>query len=220
MPQALRHPQFSRRTMIQAGSVGLLGLGMNHLAALRQADGAAGKPKKIAKAKSVIYIFLSGGMAQQDSFDPKPDGPASIRGEFAAVSTKTPGVQICEHLPMLAARSDKWALVRSLTHPYNEHSNGHMVMLMDEFVDMGATSPQRLGGSPVTLHVTVPDVDAAFERAVSAGATVVMPVADQFWGDRYGSIRDPFGHSWSLATHVRDMTPEEIRKAMAEAMPG
>ena len=66
----------------------------------------------------------------------------------------------------------------------------------------------------------VPDVDAAFARAVEAGATVTMELADQFWGDRYGSIRDPFGHSWSLATHVRDMTPEEIRKAMAEAMPG
>jgi uncharacterized protein (DUF1501 family) len=121
------HPRPSRRTMIQAGSIGLLGLGMNHLAPLRSV--AAAKGKKLVKAKSVIYIFLSGGLAQQDSFDPKPDGPASIRGEFAAIATKTPGVQVCEHLPMLAARSDKWALVRSLTHPYNEHSNGHMVML-------------------------------------------------------------------------------------------
>src|SRR5688500_15244885 len=124
----MRHPNLSRRTMIQAGSIGILGLGINHLAPLRHAT-AAKNGKKLVKAKSVIYIFLSGGLAQQDSFDPKPDGPASIRGEFQAIATKTAGVQICEQLPMLAARSDKWALVRSLTHPYNEHSNGHMVML-------------------------------------------------------------------------------------------
>ncbi len=99
--------------------------------------------------------------------------------------------------------------------------NGHMVMLMDEFVDMGATSPQRLGGSPVTLHLTVPDVDAAFERAVSAGATVVMPVADQFWGDRYGCVQDPFGHLWSLATPLPNAptTAEELAEAMANAGP-
>ncbi len=114
--------------MIQAGSISLLGLGMNHLASFRQANAAA-KSGKLVKAKSVIYIFLSGGLAQQDSFDPKPNGPASIRGDFQAIATKAPGVQVCEHLPLLAARSDKWALVRSLTHPYNEHSNGHMVML-------------------------------------------------------------------------------------------
>lgn len=78
---------------------------------------------------SVIYIFLSGGLAQQDSFDPKPDAPADIRGEFAPISTRTPGLQICEHLPMLADRSDRWSVLRSLSHPYNEHSQGHMVML-------------------------------------------------------------------------------------------
>lgn len=99
--------------------------------------------------------------------------------------------------------------------------NGHMVMLMDEFPEMGASSPQRLGGSPVTLHLTVPDVDAAFERAVSAGATVVMPVADQFWGDRYGCVQDPFGHLWSLATPLPNapQTAEELAEAMANAGP-
>ena len=98
--------------------------------------------------------------------------------------------------------------------------NGSTVMLSDEFADYGMVGPAALTSSPVTIHLMVPDVDAAFARAVEAGATVTMEVADQFWGDRYGSIRDPFGHSWSLATHVRDMTPEEIRKAMAETMPG
>src|SRR5262245_32605433 len=111
-----RHPfvgqRLSRRAAIQAGAVSLLGLGMNHVAALREA-GAAAKPR----AKSVIYIFLSGGLAQHDSFDPKPDAPDDVRGEFKPIATRSPGVSICEHLPLLAARSDKWALVRSLTHP-------------------------------------------------------------------------------------------------------
>jgi PhnB protein len=97
--------------------------------------------------------------------------------------------------------------------------NGAMVMLMDEFPEMGGLSPTSLGGSPVTLHLTVPDVDAAFERAVAAGATVVMPVEDQFWGDRYGCVRDPFGHLWSLATPRpgAPQTAEELAAAMADA---
>ena len=92
---------------------------------------------------------------------------------------------------------------------------GQTVMLVDENRQYGMLSPTALGGSPVTLHLEVPDVDAAFARAVAAGATVAMPVADQFWGDRYGVLRDPFGHSWSLATHQRDVSLEEAKAAMA-----
>ena len=91
--------------------------------------GATDSVSMVRKPRSVIYIFLSGGLAQQDSFDPKPNAPRDIRGEFQQVATQTPGLQICEHLPMLAARSDSWSVVRSLSHPYNEHSQGHMVML-------------------------------------------------------------------------------------------
>jgi hypothetical protein len=132
---ALRHPAITRRSALSAGCVGLLGLGMNHLEALRAAEplrtaeAGSGKDRPPARAKSVIYIFLSGGLAQHDSFDLKPAAPDSIRGEFAPIATGTPGVQICEHLPLLAARSDKWALVRSLTHPSNDHSLGHHIML-------------------------------------------------------------------------------------------
>lgn len=92
--------------------------------------------------------------------------------------------------------------------------NGAMVMLVDEMPEYGALSPLALKGSPVTVHLNVPDVDKAFARAVKAGATTVMPVADMFWGDRYGVLKDPFGHSWSIATHQRDMTAKEIQKAM------
>src|SRR5262245_50285278 len=89
-----------------------------------------------------------------------------------------------------------------------------IVMLNDEFPKMGAKAPQTIGGTPVTLHLFVPDVDTVFDRAMHAGAKSVMPVADQFWGDRYGVLEDPFGHKWSIATHKKDPTPDEIRKAM------
>ena len=115
---------------MQIGGIGLLGLGTNHVQGLRAlaARESADEPRADSP-KAVIYVFLSGGLTQHDSFDPKPQAPDEIRGEFTAIATKTAGVHICEHLPMLAERSEKWALVRSLTHPYNEHSIGHHVML-------------------------------------------------------------------------------------------
>ena len=125
-----RHPQFSRRIAVQAGAVGLLGLGMNHHMSLQAADVKAfNSLPGFGKAKSLIYIFLSGGLAQQDSFDLKPDAPDDVRGEFNPASTKTPGTQICEHLPGLASISDKWSMCRSLTHPTNGHTLGHFFML-------------------------------------------------------------------------------------------
>jgi PhnB protein len=90
------------------------------------------------------------------------------------------------------------------------------VMLVDEMPEWGALGPTSLKGSPVTIHLYVEDVDAVVARAVKAGAKVTMPVADQFWGDRYGKLEDPFGHHWSIATHVRDVSMEEAQKAMRE----
>jgi hypothetical protein len=123
------HPQLSRRAALQAGSIGLLGLGMNHLSLLDAAQQRTGAKTPPPKAKSVIYIFLSGGLSQIDSFDMKPEASEETRGEFKPISTRTPGLQICEHLPELAKRSEKWALCRSLTHGWNEHSQGHHIML-------------------------------------------------------------------------------------------
>jgi uncharacterized glyoxalase superfamily protein PhnB len=94
-----------------------------------------------------------------------------------------------------------------------------MLMLMDEFPDWDATGPTALGGTPVTIHLSVPDVDHAFERAVEAGATARMAPADMFWGDRYGVVEDPFGHRWSMATHIRDVSPEEMAAAMQQGCP-
>ena len=97
---------------------------------------------------------------------------------------------------------------------------GRPVFLVDDFPEYcggKSESPTALGGTPVTIHRFVDDCDAAIQRAVQAGATVKMPAADMFWGDRYGVVTDPFGHNWSIATHQKDLTPDEIAKAMQGA---
>ncbi len=86
------------------------------------------------------------------------------------------------------------------------------LMLADEFPQFGERSPQSLGGSPVVLNIYVEDVDKLFTQAVAAGAKVTMPLADQFWGDRYGQVVDPFGHHWALGAHKEDVAPEELEK--------
>jgi uncharacterized glyoxalase superfamily protein PhnB len=91
-----------------------------------------------------------------------------------------------------------------------------VVMLNEEMPEWGSFGPKHLKGSPVTIHLYVENVDAVFEQAVSAGAKVTMPLDDMFWGDRYGKLEDPFGHQWSIGTHMRDPSPEEMQKAMEE----
>jgi hypothetical protein len=117
-----------RRSILQAGAIGAFGLDLAMLESLR-ADEVDAKAQTSRSAKSVLFIFLSGGLSQIDSFDMKPEAPAAIRGEFKPVSTKSPGIQYCEHLPKLALHSDKLALVRSLTHGSNEHNEAHTIML-------------------------------------------------------------------------------------------
>ena len=90
------------------------------------------------------------------------------------------------------------------------------LMLVDEMPEWGALGPKALKGSPVTIHLSVENVDAVVAQAVAAGAKVTMPVADMFWGDRYGQLEDPYGHRWSVATHIRDLSPDEIQQAMAQ----
>jgi hypothetical protein len=110
--------------------IGLFGLRSSESWAQGLAGRSPFKPNaRSSSARSVIYIFLSGGLSQLDSFDLKPDAPAEIRGEFRPIATRTPGIWICEHLPRLAQRSHLWALVRSLTHSSNDHSAGHQIML-------------------------------------------------------------------------------------------
>lgn len=90
------------------------------------------------------------------------------------------------------------------------------VFLADEFPDWGSFSPKSLNGSPVVIGLYVEDADATFNQALEAGAEVAMPLEDAFWGDRYGKVKDPFGHTWSIATHIRDVSPEEMQKAIEE----
>ncbi len=90
------------------------------------------------------------------------------------------------------------------------------LMLVDENKEWGTLSPKSLNGSPVTIHLYVTDVDAVFARAVKEGGTSRMAPMDMFWGDRYGVVIDPFGHNWSIATHVKNMTPEEMQTEMAK----
>ncbi len=92
------------------------------------------------------------------------------------------------------------------------------IYLGDELPEMGAVSPQTLGGSPVSLNIYTEDCDATFTRAVAAGATVKMPLTDMFWGDRYGKITDPFGHTWGISTHKEDVSEQEMEKRGKEWM--
>ncbi len=112
-----------------------------------------------------------------------------------------------------AARMPNGKIMHALLRVGNSN-----LMLNDEMPEYGALSPLSGGSSSVTIHIYTENVDAAFERATSAGAKVGMPLMDQFWGDRYGTVTDPFGHKWSLASHVKDLSPEEMHRAMNEAM--
>jgi PhnB protein len=93
-----------------------------------------------------------------------------------------------------------------------------MIMLADEHPEMGIVGPETLGGSPASICLYVPDVDSRFARAIDAGATVKRPLADQFYGDRSGTLTDPFGHVWTIATHQEDVSMEEMNRRFAQMM--
>jgi uncharacterized protein (DUF1501 family) len=119
-PHVIPHPGVTRREWLQVGYTGLLGLGLPSLYAAQAPAGQA-QPTRPRRAKSMILVFLTGGAGQLDTFDPKPDAPKEIRGEFTSIATRTAGARVCEHLPRLAARSDRYAVVRSLAHRDNNH---------------------------------------------------------------------------------------------------
>ncbi len=125
-PSDITHAPLPRRQILQAGSLGLMGMSLSDLLAWEARAKEAGVDN--GPKRSVIYIFLSGGLSQHESFDPKPEAPAQIRGEFSPIPTQTPGLFISEHLPQLAARSKMWSLVRSLTHSQNGHGAGIHIM--------------------------------------------------------------------------------------------
>ena len=191
-PQAGCRRLLSRRQAVRAGSIGMLGLA--ELARLREAAGNTAPP-----SRAVIVVFLSGGLAQHESFDPKPDGPLDIRGEFAAIPTRSAGVRISEHLPLLAERSERWALCRSLTHGSNDHSAGHHIMLtghsdLPAGFDPGKPKPSDWPSIPALVSTLLPGRDilppaiVLPERLVHATGRTLP---GQF-GGMLGRARDPW----------------------------
>lgn len=106
---------------------------------------------------------------------------------------------------------------KSVGHSHLRIGGGHL-FLCDEFPGGNCRAPTSIGGTSVSLHIYVEDVDAAFDRAVKAGGKPVMPPTDMFWGDRFGKLADPYGHEWSLASHVEDVSPDEMARRGKEAM--
>ncbi len=204
---SLVHPTFPRRFALQAGALGLLGLGMHELRGLRGAESTDAVSASFGRAKSCIYIFLSGGLAQHESFDLKPQAPAEIRGEFTPIATQSPGMEICEHLPRLAARSSQWSVVRSLTHPSNDHTRGHYFMLTGR-----SDVPVGFTGDRVAKPIDWPSIASVAGDAARRGLTasgppgslppaMVLPERLVHWsggvipgayGGQMGPQRDPF----------------------------
>jgi len=198
------HPSITRRTAIQAGAIGLLGLGSNHLSALREAaasESSGNAAFSHAPAKSCIYIFLSGGLSQHETFDLKPEAPDGIRGEFQPISTNTPGLQISEHLPRLAQRSHLWSVCRSLTHPSNDHTAGHYYMLTGRSIPSPGFSGDRVTTPNDWPSIASVVGDAVPRRNDNLPPAVVLPERLVHWsggvipgayGGLMGSHRDPF----------------------------
>lgn len=130
------------------------------------------------------------------------------------------GLKAIEYYKKVFGATDKGTIMmmpdgKSVAHAELEIGNSK-IMLSDEFPQMNCLSPTSIGGSPVSLYLYVEDVDKTFNLAVSQGGKSLFPVQDMFYGDRHGSIQDPFGHIWSIATHIKDLTREEMKKAAEE----
>src|SRR5205085_9215833 len=154
----------TRRDFLQIGLGGLVGLGMSDLLRLRAAENAAAKPA-LANGKNVncILIWLDGGPSHYETFDPKPDAPSEIRGEFKAIPTKVPGVQFCEAIPELAKTFDKFAVVRSICHKDPNHGGGNHYMMT------GAPTPVPVAcGASVTFHPSFGSM-VSFDRGIRKG---------------------------------------------------
>ena len=142
--------------------------------------------------------------------------PKSIPDGF---NTLTPHIIVQDAAKAIAFYKDDFGAIETTRHMTPDGSaimhaqlrlGNSMLMLANEFPQWGCLSPLSLKGSSTTLHLYVDDADAAFDRAMKAGCKITMPLMDQFWGDRYGCLEDPFGHKWSIATHKHDFTPEQI----------
>lgn len=193
----------TRRVAVQAGAIGL-GLGIGELSALRSLSAATTVPR----AKSVIFVFLTGGLSHHDSLDPKPDAPSEIRGEFQTRATNVPGLQLCEHLPLLAKRADRYALVRSM----RTGSDGHEVachMLLTGRLELppgfsldNVPSPNEWPSIPATVTY------ALRERLTAVPPAVVLPQpsVNEVGKVRPGQYAGRLGKNWD-AWHINIASP-------------
>lgn len=222
-------PKQTRREILQVGTIGLLGLSLTDV--MRWQAAGSEQSSSDGKTRSVIYVFLSGGLSQHESFDMKPLAPDNVRGEFSPIVTKTTGLQICEHLPELAKRSDQWSLVRSLSHSNNDHgqsihimSTGRTVLPAGldrnkpqptDFPSMLSVAGSQLkgpGGLPATavLPRLITNVNRATRPGQSAG---MMGPAHDPWlinasdkCDGYGACPDCF-HFSNKPTYRHSVNP-------------
>jgi hypothetical protein len=183
----------SRRTMLQAGSIGVLGPSLGQLATASESTG---------KAKSVLFVFLTGGLSHQDSFDMKPHAPVDVRGEFSPISTATSGLQICEHLPLLAQRTNEYALVRSVA----TESSGHEVachMLLTGRLDLPPGFNTRDAPSPNEWPSIPSQVTYALQGKIGLPPSVVLPQPSVNEAARFrpGQFAGRLGAKWE-AWHV------------------
>lgn len=154
----------------------------------------------------------------------KEDGSSSVNPIPEGMHTVTPHLICAQAAEAIEFYKNAFGAVELSRMPGSDGKLMHasirigdsIVMLNEEKPEWGAFGPKHLKGSPVTIHLYVEDVGEVFEQAVRAGAEVTMPLDDMFWGDRYGKLEDPFGHHWSIGTHVRDVSPEEMQKAMEQ----
>jgi PhnB protein len=172
------------------------------------------KSKKTAKKSSAAKKKTTAKPAAKSNKPATPDGMHSITPHLVCAGAadaieyykKAFGAEEYMRLP-----GPKGKLIHA-----SVRIGDSIVMLVDEFPEWGSSGPKSLKGSPVTIHLNVPDVDATVAQAVEAGAKITMPVADMFWGARYGRLEDPFGHQWSVSTYIRNVSPEELQKAAAQ----
>jgi PhnB protein len=149
---------------------------------------------------------------------PIPDGYPRV-SPYLVVDDATKAIEFYTQVLGAAERVRMPAPGGKVGHAEIEFGDS-IVMLADEFPEMGAVSPKTVGGTPVTIGVYVEDVDKTFDAAVQAGAKALRPVENQFYGDRAGQIEDPWGHRWSLHTHIEDVPPDEMAKRAQEMMGG
>ena len=148
-----------------------------------------------------------------DKVDPIPEGYRSVT-PYLIIDGATEAIEFYKQV-LGASEVMRMAFGEKVGHAELQIGDSR-IMLSDEHPEMGALGPKSVGGTPVMIHVYLEDVDEVADRAVAAGAELVRPVQDQFYGDRSGMFTDPWGHSWAIATHVEDVTPEEIERRQAE----